>query len=365
MFSFMIALAIAAVTTMVVLRFMHPVAEKIGLIDHPKAHKLHQTRTPLIGGIAIFAGTAVAISSTMPLVGEIRLYLLAAATLVFVGVLDDRYDLSVRSRFVGHLIAASIIIFGGQLYFQSLGNLLGFGEVKMSMWGVVFTYLAVMAAINAYNMIDGIDGLLGSQAAVTFAAIAWLTASAPTEIQANTIAIILLVSLVPFLVVNLRLLKSTRKVFMGDAGSMFIGLTIVWLFIMTTQSETYALESGVIVHENAVIRPVTALWLVAIPVMDMVYVIWRRMVTGQNPVRSDQRHIHHLFHLVGFSNSQTVAIMLAGAVVMAALGILGEWLLIPEWQMLVGYLLAYAVYTRIVKKLKQLAGHERVHQAPE
>src|SRR5690554_1267540 len=201
---------------MLSLRVLHPVAEAIGLIDHPRANKIHQTKTPLIGGVAIFTGTAVAVSYALPLSTELRLYLLASASLVFVGVLDDRYDLSVRSRFIGHIFAASIVIFGGEIYFQSLGSLLGFGQVTLGTGGIVFTYLAVMAAINAYNMIDGIDGLLGSQAAVTFSAIAWLTHNTE-HVEVNTLAIILLVALIPFLVVNLNLLPGVRKVFMGDA----------------------------------------------------------------------------------------------------------------------------------------------------
>ncbi|CUS47129.1 MAG: UDP-GlcNAc:undecaprenyl-phosphate GlcNAc-1-phosphate transferase WecA [Idiomarinaceae bacterium HL-53] len=358
--SFIIALFIAACTTGIALWALHPVATRFGLIDRPAKHKIHEVNTPLIGGIAIFVGAVVAISSTMVLTLEVRLYMLSGAVLVLLGIFDDKYDLSVRSRFVGHVLAASILVFGGHIYFQSLGNLFGLGDATLGMGGIAFTYLAIMASINAFNMIDGIDGLLGSQAAITFAGVAWLTYQAGAY-EVHTVAVILLVCLLPFMVANMGLMKPIKKVFMGDAGSMFIGISVVWLFIMATQNQYYLPQSTT--PAEPAIRAVTALWLVAIPVMDMVYVIWRRIWNGQNPVRSDQRHIHHLFRLVGYTHQKTVATMLVAGTVLAAIGIAGEQLLVPEWIMLLAYLLAFLAYTKVVKLLKLRAG-DAVHQPP-
>src|SRR5690554_4440108 len=181
--SLLLPLFIALGATAFMLRVMHPVAELMNLLDKPCHRKQHNGTVPLIGGIAVFFGVAVAMSSLAEIGFQARLFLVSSAMMVFIGMLDDKYDLSVKIRLLGQFIAASVIIFGGELYISNLGNLFGFGVVDMGIAGVVFTYLAVLAAMNAYNMIDGIDGLLGAMGMVAFFGIAVLAAlTAQTQI---------------------------------------------------------------------------------------------------------------------------------------------------------------------------------------
>ena len=135
----------------------------------------------------------------------------------------------------------------GHLYLGSLGNLFGFGEITMTPpLCYVITTLAVMGAINAFNMVDGIDGLLGGLATVTFASLGYLFWSG-NQLDLFRFCFVIIIATIPYIMLNLGLPFGRRfKVFMGDAGSVFIGFTVIWLLINGTQGESPPL------------RPVTA-----------------------------------------------------------------------------------------------------------
>ncbi|WP_164876771.1 MULTISPECIES: UDP-N-acetylglucosamine--undecaprenyl-phosphate N-acetylglucosaminephosphotransferase [Pseudidiomarina] len=338
---------IVLTATALMLRLMHPVAVLIDLLDKPCVRKQHTGSVPLIGGIAVFGGLAVAMLFSAELALHSRLFLVSAAMMVFIGMLDDKYDLSVRIRLIGQFIAASVIIFGGDLYISNLGNLFGLGNVDMGMAGIVFTYLAVLAAMNAYNMIDGIDGLLGSMGVISFFSIGLLAAlNGHAELQ--LIATLAGFALFPFLFCNLSISKHCRKVFMGDAGSMFVGLAVVWLLTLATQSQFTSTQT-------VIISPVTSLWLVAIPIMDMVTIMVRRAINGKNPTSPDRDHIHHFYIRAGFCQSQTLAILCGQAVVLAVIGVVLNQLQTPAWASLLLFLGAYTVYCYQFKILRSKA----------
>jgi undecaprenyl-phosphate alpha-N-acetylglucosaminyl 1-phosphatetransferase len=338
---------IVLAATALMLRLMHPVAVLIDLLDKPCNRKQHTGSVPLIGGIAVFGGLAVAMLFSAELALHSRLFLVSAAMMVFIGMLDDKYDLSVRIRLIGQLIAASVIIFGGDLYISNLGNLFGLGAVDMGMAGIVFTYLAVLAAMNAYNMIDGIDGLLGSMGIISFFSIGLLAAiNGHAELQ--LIATLAGFALIPFLFCNLSISKRYRKVFMGDAGSMFVGLAVVWLLTLATQSKFTSAET-------AIISPATSLWLVAVPIMDMVTIMVRRAKNGVNPTTPDRDHVHHFYMRAGYCPRKTLVILCGQAIVLASIGVVLNQLQTPEWASLLLFLGAYTVYCRQFKMLKRKA----------
>ncbi|GAB3289701.1 UDP-N-acetylglucosamine--undecaprenyl-phosphate N-acetylglucosaminephosphotransferase [Pseudidiomarina andamanensis] len=336
---------VALLGTAIALRIMHPVAEFMELFDKPCNRKQHNGAVPLIGGVAVFFGLAISLMVSSELELHSRLFLISAAMMVFIGMLDDKYDLSVRLRLVGQVIAASVIIFGGDLYISNLGNLLGFGSVELGLGGVLFTYLAILAAMNAYNMIDGIDGLLGAMGMISFFTLGVIAALNGLE-EVQLIALLAGCALIPFMLCNLSLYPRYRKIFMGDAGSMFVGLAIVWLLTMSTQPRF----SG-----GELISPVTSLWLVAIPIMDMVTIMFRRMKNGKNPTSPDRDHIHHFYLRAGFTSQQTLVILSSQALILALLGLVLNQFQTPEWVSLLLFLGAYAVYCRQFKMLKRKA----------
>ncbi|SEK47378.1 UDP-GlcNAc:undecaprenyl-phosphate GlcNAc-1-phosphate transferase [Colwellia chukchiensis] len=325
------------------IKLFKPIAIDVGLVDKPNARKLHEGQIPLIGGISIFAAVLAASLLWLPDTLELRMYLIASAMMVFIGALDDKYDLKVRIRIIGQIIIASLMIYGVGGYISNLGNLFNSGNIELGPFGIIFTYVAIIVVINAYNMVDGIDGLIGSLSLNTFTAIALLFLM-EEQMQYLSYPLILVTATLPYLMFNMGFFnKKTKKIFMGDAGSMFIGLSVIWLLSMGTQGD------------NASFRPVTALWICAVPLMDMLAIVIRRYRKGKSPFKPDRDHLHHILMRIGFNSKQTLGIITVLAAFMSLLGILGEVYLVPEYIMFTMFLLSFAVYSLVIKNISKLA----------
>jgi UDP-GlcNAc:undecaprenyl-phosphate GlcNAc-1-phosphate transferase len=319
------------------IKVFKPIAIDVGLVDKPNARKHHDGQIPLIGGISIFAAVLAASLIWLPNTLELRMYLIASAMMVFIGGLDDKYDLKVRIRIVGQIITASLMIYGVGGYIASLGNLFGFGEIELGPLGIVFTYFAIIVVINAYNMVDGIDGLIGSLSLNTFTAIAILFLISGNN-SYLTYPLILATAILPYMMYNLGFFKKhTKKIFMGDAGSMFIGLSVIWLLTIGTQGE------------NASFRPVTALWICAIPLMDMLAIVMRRYRKGKSPFKPDRDHLHHILQRAGLSSRQTLVVISIASALMSILGMLGEYFQVPESIELMLFVLIFILYNKYTR----------------
>lgn len=323
------------------IKFFNPIAIEVGLVDKPNERKQHSGHIPLIGGISIFLAVLAASLLWLPNTLELRMYLIASAMMVFIGVLDDKFDLRVRIRIIGQIIVASLMIYGAGGYVSNLGNLFGFGNVELGSMGILFTYIAIIVVINAYNMIDGINGLIGSLSINTFTSIAILFIMSG---QTNYLSypLILATAILPYLIFNLGVFdkvlgKDTKRIFMGDAGSMFVGLSVIWLLTMGTQGE------------QASFRPVTALWICAIPLMDMLAIVIRRYKKGKSPFKPDRDHLHHILQRLGFSSQQTLVLISIIAVVLSTIGLAGEYFNIVESTMLLGFLATFFFYNLIIR----------------
>lgn len=321
----------------IAIRFFTPIAEGLGLVDKPTERKTHSGNIPLIGGISIFVAVLAASLIWLPDTLELRMFLIASAMMVFIGALDDKYDISVRIRIVGQIIIASLMIYGVGGYISNLGDLFGFGDVNLGFFGIFFTYFAIVVAINAFNMIDGIDGLIGCLSLNTFTSIAILfLMSGNTEYVSYPL--IIATATLPYLMYNLGIFKpETKKIFMGDAGSMFIGLSVIWLLSMGTQGE------------NSSFRPVTALWICAIPLMDMLAIVVRRVRNGKSPFKPDRDHLHHILQRVGFSTKQTLMVISVLSIAMSGLGLLGEFFAIPDVIMFSAFIILFGAYNVAIK----------------
>lgn len=325
-------------------RGLIPIAWKLGLVDNPCERKQHNGNIPLIGGLSVFFSTVLVFTIYFELSDALRLFILASSFMVLIGLIDDRYDLGVRVRMVAQLFIASIIVFGSGIYVFSLGNLFGLGDIDLGLFGIPFTLLAIMAAMNAYNMVDGIDGLLGALGSIAFIGIAMLG-----YIQGQTFtvdaALIIACAIIPFLMRNTGFpVKTARKIFMGDAGSMFIGLSIVWLLTLLTNT-SHIDDSGIAV------RPVAVLWLIAVPLMDMFAIMARRIQKGQSPFKPDRQHLHHVFMYAGCRDRKSLAIIVTYAVSLVVFGLVLEWLVVPEFLVLSAFLLVFAIYCYTLRNI--------------
>ncbi|EBH5787615.1 UDP-N-acetylglucosamine--undecaprenyl-phosphate N-acetylglucosaminephosphotransferase [Salmonella enterica] len=319
------------------------VAIKIGLVDKPNFRKRHQGVIPLVGGISVFAGICFMFGLSDYYIPHLSLYLICAGVLVFVGAMDDRFDISVKIRAVVQAVIAVVMMVIAKLHLGSLGYIFGPWELVLGPFCYFLTLFAVWAAINAFNMVDGIDGLLGGLSSVSFAAmglILWFDGQ--TSLAMWCFAMI--AAILPYIMLNLGILGRRYKVFMGDAGSTLIGFTVIWLLLETTQGKTHS------------ISPVTALWIIAIPLMDMVAIMYRRLRKGMSPFSPDRQHIHHLVMRAGFTSRQAFVLITLAAAILAGVGVTAEYShFVPEWVMLVLFLLAFFLYGYCIKRAWKVA----------
>ncbi|MBS0849941.1 UDP-N-acetylglucosamine--undecaprenyl-phosphate N-acetylglucosaminephosphotransferase [Citrobacter sp. JGM124] len=343
-------LTLIFVFTTVFIFFARTVAKKIGLVDKPNYRKRHQGLIPLVGGISVYAGICFTFFITQYYIPHASLYIFCAGVLVFIGALDDRFDISVKIRASIQAIIGIVMMCFAGLHLASLGHIFGNWEMTLGPFGYFLTLFAVWAAINAFNMVDGIDGLLGGLSSVSFAALGIiLTLSGQYSLAMLCFAMI--AAILPYILLNLGILGHRFKVFMGDAGSTLIGFTVIWILLETTQGETHP------------ISPVTALWIIAIPLMDMVAIMYRRLRKGMSPFSPDRQHIHHLIMRAGFTSRQAFVLITFAAVVLAAVGIIGEYVkFIPEWFMLALFLLAFVLYDFCIKRAWKVARFIRRHK---
>ncbi|MBB1429370.1 UDP-N-acetylglucosamine--undecaprenyl-phosphate N-acetylglucosaminephosphotransferase [Pseudoalteromonas sp. SG43-4] len=319
-----------------ILFLMRKVARKVGLVDKPSGRKVHTGNIPLVGGVAICITIVNYIYTHPGMINHANLFMLSICGLTAVGALDDRFDLSVKVRMLVQALISFAMIYYADANLHTLGDMFGFGGTDLGYFGTVITILAVIGCINAFNMVDGIDGLLGGLSIVTFASLGILLGLSGEQ-SLSYLCLLLVVCMVPYIIMNLGLIGRERKVFMGDAGSMMIGFTVIWLLIGASQT------SG-----NAMIRPVTALWLIAVPLMDMTAIMIRRVKQGKSPFKPDRDHLHHICQRLGCSPTQTLILICSIAAILAGVGIIGEIFLIPEFLMFYGFIILFTVYLLIL-----------------
>ncbi|EGR09458.1 UDP-N-acetylglucosamine--undecaprenyl-phosphate N-acetylglucosaminephosphotransferase [Vibrio cholerae] len=329
-----------SLTSLFVLR---KVAKKIGLVDKPNERKLHQGSIPLVGGIAICFSLAYFLFNNPSVIPHSSLYATCITLLVIIGALDDKYDLNFKIRIMIQAGLSIAMMMIGGIELHTIGNVFGFGEVKLGLAGYVITILAVVGAINAFNMVDGIDGLLGALSIVTFGGLGLMLAH-DRQHQLAYLCLVMIVIILPYILLNIGAFGRKRKVFMGDAGSMLIGFTVIWFLLLSSQN-----------GKTPPLRPVTALWLIAVPLMDMAAIMLRRIRRGDSPFKPDREHLHHIFQKLGLSSWQTVLTVSLIAIVLATYGILGEIYNVNEAFMFYSFIVCFVIYAIILNYVWSLA----------
>ena len=226
--------------------------------------------------------------------------------LQFLMVFDDLRGLKAVTRlFIQGCCAGGLIFFSG-VYIQSLGNLFGLGELLLGPWGIPFTIFCVVGMINAFNMIDGLNGLCASLCLVCFTAIIYM-------INADTVPslfplILPVGAITGFLMYNLGVLGNQRTVFLGDNGSNALGFMCAWILVYFSSVE------------NSNFAPVTALWFVAIPFFDAVGVMTSRAIKGIMPLKSGRDHLHHRLLDMGLSSNTIYVVLIFISALSAVIG---------------------------------------------
>ncbi len=321
------------IVTLVFLFVLRPLAIAVGLVDVPGGRKRHGMPVPLIGGICMSVGVGFGASLVEhPVFWNPAL--LAIYVLVVVGTIDDRFELPPNVRLIAHTCAALLLVFGSGATVTHLGSPLFFA-LPLGVAAVPFTLLFVVALINAFNIIDGLDGLAGGIALVALGAMAIIGIG--TDVF--PLIMILVGALLAFLLFNFPFgVNSTVRTFMGDAGSTFLGLGIALVGISLSQGPV------------ARISPVVGLWLIAVPVFDFFSTIIRRLFDGRSPFVPDHEHLHHVLTDNGLSQRATLGWMLFLAAVFAMVGILSDLFVAPDGPMLLMWLLAGTIYYQMMRR---------------
>ncbi|MHB8668270.1 MAG: MraY family glycosyltransferase [Burkholderiales bacterium] len=334
--------------TLALIRLLVPRAQRYGLVDHPGAgRKDHDDPTPTVGGLAIVAGLALTALLTQ-FAGQIHPAFWAGLFLIaLTGTLDDLFDLQPTIKFAAQIAAALLMVYWGGLVLHSLGDLVSEHPLLLGQTAVALTVFAVIGVVNAINLCDGADGLAGG---LVFIAVFWIALMGAVSANAGTLALSLglLGCIAAFLAFNLRTpWRARAAVFLGDAGSLSLGFALAWLTVDAAQPRA------------PLFAPVTAIWLVAIPISDTIVCMTRRLAKGQNPFRADRTHLHHILIDLGMSARDAVALILLIAFVLAAAGVAGWALAVREHHMFYTAMAVFALYILLVQLgLRRIAARQ-------
>lgn len=308
------------------------VTRRVGLVDRPDERKQHSGHVPLAGGLALFASLLAAdFLFTLPPFGALELLLMSVVFCA--GLWDDWRELSASRRLLVQLFCGCLMVASANFVIFQVGDLLGFGPMGLSLLALPLTALAFAGMANAFNMIDGVDGLAATLALLPLAVLAFLTHSAGHPVYPTLVALIF--PLLVFLCFNLG--PDSRwlpKMFLGDSGSNLLGFIVCGLLI-------YLSQGG-----NRLIPPVTALWLVAVPLMDMLATMLLRLREGHHLMRPDRRHLHHILQDMGFDLTLTRGIIIGHASVLCGLGLL--LMSLPEFTSMYLYLAVFCGHCAFV-----------------
>lgn len=306
------------------------------IYDHPGDHKQHQISTPFIGGLGIVSALLVvlnvAYSQQMISSTQVSIIACSAAIIFITGLIDDIWRLGYKIRFFIQALVACLMIYGGEVILTDLGQIVpGVTTVELGSLALFFTIFATLGVINALNMIDGIDGLSGS---VSLTSLLLLLGVALLTGQTDSLILLaaLISGVIGFLGFNRCCGRSRACVFLGDNGSMLLGFMLAWLLIDLSQDPLPAMT------------PVTALWLFAVPLIDTVTVMIRRVWLGKSPFHPDRFHLHHLLLRAGFKTSDAVLLIVLLHGLFGVIGLAGLYLKIWEPLMLVGFLGMFSIY---------------------
>jgi UDP-GlcNAc:undecaprenyl-phosphate GlcNAc-1-phosphate transferase len=304
---------LALVVAAVVGRILTPVAERIGLADPPGGRKQHVGTIPVTGGIGMFAGFFVAAMASGLIAGTTVALLVSLFLLVFGGAADDMHDISAQWKFVVQLVAALLMTSWAGVQVHQLGNLFGFGPLNLYQWAIPFSVVCALGVINAINMVDGLDGAAGG---VSLIATLWLAYAALAQgLPAQALLLLLLGAAVAgFLLLNMPLpgVRNQARVFMGDSGSMMLGLALCWFSIDLTQGEGRSLP------------PIVCMWILAVPLLDMARVMFVRLRKRISVFEADREHLHYMLLERGVPAHATTWSLMAIAALAGAVGV-GAW----------------------------------------
>ena len=310
-------------------------ARKLNLVDKPNVRKFQEVPIPVVGGLSIFLAASFSFLLLPFGLGEFRYLLFSLGLLIVIGVLDDHSDVSPHAKVTIQLVVAVILVAIDQTIVTNIGDIFGWNDgnkLGLAWLAYPLTVIAIVGTINAFNMIDGHDGLAGMVFLLTIGSLMLLCQIGGSWKYQYFLGIYFLATTM-FLCFNLRwIVDIKRQVFLGDAGSMLLGLLVVYFLITMSEDELILLETT------------SAPWLLGLPLFDMLSVIALRLMSRASLIQADRKHMHHLLFEKGFTKFQVLGILVLIHTLLCSVGILGTLFLLPDAWMFWSFILATLIY---------------------
>ena len=292
------AFLVAVVLTILITPYVIKLAHKIGATDSPNNRKVHSKIMPSMGGLAIFMSFIITMSIFLPGLSGSRTYtsiLVGASLIILLGIYDDKYELSARVKLLGQIVAALIIVVGGNIQVNFINT--PFGEqIHFGFLAIPLTVIWIVGITNAINLIDGLDGLAAGVSTIALLTIAGMAVFKIGDMFVALIALVLAGSTLGFLKFNFF----PAKIFMGDTGAMFLGFMIAVLSLLGFKNVT-------------VISLIIPIVILGVPISDTFYAIVRRVLHKKPLSAPDKSHLHHCLLRLGYSHRTTVLLIYAMA----------------------------------------------------
>lgn len=288
------------------------IAEIKHLFDEPDDRKCHKTKVPTLGGLAIFAGMIFSLTfwASQKEIVELQYIISSIIVLFFIGMKDDLFNLVHYKKLVGQLFAAYILVHWAGIRITSFFGIFGIHELDL-VTSYAFSIFTMVVITNAINLIDGIDCLAGSVGVIAAALFgAWFFRM--EQYQYVILSTSLVGSLTAFLYYN----KTPARIFMGDTGSLLVGIILSILAIKFIE-----MNRVLPLNDTAKIRgiPVVTIAILIIPLFDTLRVFTLRMLQGKSPFHPDRNHIHHLLIDLNFTHIQATICLILFNVLMVGL----------------------------------------------
>lgn len=298
---FLISFLLAAIATPLISK----VAIKKKILDIPGLHKTHSKPKPLLGGLAIFAGFAITVLIFLDVDEKLLSLVIGTAVLVITGLLDDIYNLKPLIKLAGQTTAAAIVVLGNLFLYRFMLDY--FERFYIPNFIVVILIIGwIVLIVNAFNLIDGLDGLAVGTAAIIF--LAMIVVSLVTGSLTNVLGVQLigLGACLGFLIFNFN----PSRIFMGDTGSMLLGFILANVHLFTIK---YPFDASLVLG---------SMFIFAYPALDISFAIYRRICNRCSIFKADRGHIHHIFISLGYSVRKTVLLIYAINLVFALMAII-------------------------------------------
>lgn len=299
-----ISLALSALWAFLVALFAVPsivyIAHLKNMLDTPNGRTVHQSLTPRLGGVAVFAGFMSALTIFAPLVNGVQQLLAGCIVLFFVGLKDDLVSISVAKKFVGQLLATGVVMIMADIRITSFQGILGLDVLPIGI-SYAFTFVVIVGITNAINLIDGLDGLAGTIVLIIAGTFGFYFYAYGADAFQNYVfvAVCLIGGMLGFLRYNFH----RANIFMGDTGSLVCGFIVS---VLTIQFIEMGLQPG---QPFAGTAPAVAVGILFVPLFDTLRVFVLRMMAGRSPFSPDKNHVHHRILAMGFSQISTVVLL--------------------------------------------------------